>query len=367
MLESGVALGRVRGIPIGLHWSWFLVFAFLTSSLANGYGGGPAGWVLAAVTSVLFFGSVLLHELGHAVVAQREKVPVRYISLFIFGGVAALGREAPSAGAEFRIAVAGPTVSFLLSAAFGAVSLAAAGTGVVSGPAGWLSTINGALAVFNLVPGYPLDGGRILRAALWKWTGNPHRATRIAARVGQGVALVFIGLGVLSLLRGDITGGIWMVIIGWFLRQAAAATAAQTPVQRVLRTVTVREVVAPAAAVEPGVPVSRLAERILSGGDRTFVVTDHGVPLGVVGVAEVAALPEAEWARTPAEAVMVPWERMSWVSPDEVAMEALVALEEAGGTQAPVMEDGRVLGILSRDAIVTYLRLRGDLEPEDRA
>ncbi len=232
MKRHTIPLGRIAGIPIGLDYSWFLIFALLTWMLATSY--FPAefprwtpsfNWVAGAGTSVLFFVSILLHELGHSAVALSYKVPVRSITLYAFGGIAEIDGEPPSAKAEFRIAIAGPAVSLALAALFLGLQAASRGIELPYGVAKYLAFINLALAVFNLIPGYPLDGGRVLRAAVWAVTGNLRRATAIAAVVGRGFGFLFIFFGVLRVFAGELVGGLWMAFIGWFLESAAAPQA----------------------------------------------------------------------------------------------------------------------------------------------
>ena len=238
MTRHNIPLGRIFGIPIGLDYSWFVIFALLTWMLATSY--FPAEfknwpallyWMVGAVTAIMLFVSVLLHELGHSVVALRYKVPVRSITLFLFGGVAQIGAEPPSAIAEFFIASAGPLVSLILAILFYAVQPLVAGIEPLLGLAKYLAYINLALVLFNLIPGYPLDGGRVFRAIVWAATGNMRRATLIAANVGRFFAFLFIFFGVWQMLNGNLTGGLWIAFIGWFLDTAASAQVQQVMVQ----------------------------------------------------------------------------------------------------------------------------------------
>jgi Zn-dependent protease len=214
-MEASVKLGRILGIPVGLHTSWFLVFGLVTWSLAVGYFPAEhpslpavAYWGLGAVTSLLFFGSVLVHELSHSVVALRHEMPVQGITLFIFGGVAQIGREPPDAHAEFRIAIAGPLASLVLGIGFGALWWLDQAVPYLAAPSLWLMRINLLLAAFNMIPGFPLDGGRVLRAIVWHFTGNFHKATRVATFAGQLTAFGFIGVGLLIMLSGNFFNGL---------------------------------------------------------------------------------------------------------------------------------------------------------------
>jgi Zn-dependent protease len=367
-MESNIRLGRILGIPIGLHWSWFLIFGLLTWSLAAGYFpaeapglSGPAYWLLAVATSLLFFASVLLHELGHSVIALRNQVPVRSITLFVFGGVALIEREPPTAGAEFRIAIAGPLASLALAAGFGVLWLADQAIPYLAVPSFWLARVNFILAIFNMIPGFPLDGGRVLRAVMWRLTGSPERATRIAAMSGQLVAFGFIAWGIMSILGGNAYNGIWLALIGWFLQNAAAATYAQSQLQNSLRGVSVGQVMTPNFPVVPGeVPLDRLvAEHVMHSGDRSFIVAAGGHPRGMLTLTDVARVPQAAWPGVSAASVMVPWEQLKVVAPELALLGALKAMDDAQVNQLPVVAgDGRLVGLLSREQVLHYLRAR---------
>ena len=241
MTRHNIPLGRILGISIGLDYSWFVIFALLTWMLADSY--YPAEfkdwppflyWFMGAVTAVMLFVSVLLHELGHSVVALRYKISVRSITLFLFGGVAQIGGEPPSAIAEFLIASAGPLVSLVLAVLFYAVQPLVGGIEPLLGLAKYLAYINLALALFNLIPGYPLDGGRAFRAIVWAITGNMRRATLIAANGGRFFAFLFIFIGVWQMFGGNFGGGLWIAFIGWFLDNAASAQVQQVMIQGLL-------------------------------------------------------------------------------------------------------------------------------------
>src|SRR3989337_386187 len=233
-----ISLGRILGIPISLDPSWFLIFILLTWTLASSYfptefrnWSAAQYWIIGAITAILFFVSVLLHELGHSVVALRYKIPVRRITLFVFGGVAQIGAEPPSALSEFWIAIAGPVVSFALAASFYLLELAFAGLAPLFALAKFLAFINGTLGVFNLIPAFPLDGGRVFRAIVWGITNNLLRATRIASAAGQIFAFLMIFYGIFLAFNDNIIGGIWLVFIGWFLNNAAEQSYRQTLLQ----------------------------------------------------------------------------------------------------------------------------------------
>ena len=370
-MTASVNLGRIWGIPIGLHWSLFLVFALLTSSLAAGYFpdqfpelSEPAAWLLAAVTSALFFGSILLHELGHAYVALRNQIPVTGITLFIFGGVAQIGAQAKSPGIEFRVAVGGPLVSLALAVAFGAIWLLDRSFSYLAAPSFWLARINLLLLLFNLIPGYPLDGGRILRAAVWHFSGNERRGLRVALVSGQLLAFGLMGWGALTILDGRFVDGVWFIFIGWFLQNATAAEQAAATVQGQLQGSTVAQ--AMGVVDEPEVP-GRLKLRqlvddfVLASGQRHFLVVDDGLPRGLVTLRDVTQVPRERWDWVSVSEVMVPWARLRRVRPDAELLAALAMMDDERVGQIPVVEDDRLVGLLTREEIIHYLRLRAEL------
>ena len=370
MMTASLRIAKIWGIPIGLHWSWFIIFALVTFSLSAGMfprdypGLSPAAyWTLGVVTSLLFFASVLLHELGHAALALRYGVPMREINLFIFGGVAVMTKESPSAKAEFWIAIAGPVVSLLLAAGFGLIWLVSGDYVYLAAPVYWLAWINFTLAVFNLIPGFPLDGGRILRAIVWHFNGSLHRATQIASTVGQVVAFGFIAWGVFTMFSGSFSGGLWIAFIGWFLQNAAAATLAQSNLEQSLKDVTVSRVM---ALDYPRIPVGLKLQKLvddylLRGEGRYFIVFDGDEPRGLVTLNEITAAPRENWANITAGQVMIPNENLVNVAPRTELLTALQMMDEAGVAQVPVVEKGQIIGILSREQILRYISLRHSL------
>lgn len=370
-MEANVKLGRIWGIPIGLHASWFLIFGLITWSLASGYFPVeypmlpvPAHWLLGAATSLLFFGSVLAHELGHSFVALRHHIPVRSVTLFIFGGVAQIGREPQTPGAEFKIAIAGPLTSLGLAIMFEGIWLLDRHIPYLAAPSLWLMRINLMLALFNMIPGFPLDGGRVLRAVVWRLTNSFHRATQVASFTGQLVAAGFIGWGILTVLGGNFFNGAWLVFIGWFLQNAAAASHAQANLQQSLRGVTVAQVMTRDCAQVPGqIPLDRLIEeRVLTGGQRCFLVTESDGRLrGMLTLRDLSAVPAASRGQLTAEQVMLPVERTVRVEPDAELLMALQKMDDANVAQVPVVERDQIVGMLSREQVLHYVRARAEL------
>ncbi|MCL7452018.1 MAG: site-2 protease family protein [Anaerolineae bacterium] len=369
-MEASVKLGRILGIPVGLHTSWFLVFGLVTWSLAVGYFPAEhpslstvAYWGLGAVTSLLFFGSVLVHELSHSVVALRHEMPVRGITLFIFGGVAQIGREPPDARAEFRIAIAGPLASLTLGLGFGGLWLLDQAVPYLAAPSLWLMRINLLLAAFNMIPGFPLDGGRVLRAIVWHFTGDFHKATRVATFAGQLTAFGFIGVGLLTMLSGNFFNGLWLAFIGWFLQNAAASSYAQANLQQSLRGVTVSQVMTRDCPLVPGgMSLAELIdEQILTGGRRCFFVADDDRPRGLLTLTDVSRVPKADRWQTSVEQVMKPWAHTVRVQPDTPLMAALQAMDDANVNQVPVVQNDEMVGMLSREQLLRYVRARAEL------
>ncbi len=369
-MRASITLGRIFGIPIGVHSSWFLVAALITWSLAIGYfpqeyPGWAAGtyWSIAAVTSLLFFASVLIHELGHSLVALREGVPVRGITLFIFGGVAQIGREPPTAGAEFRIAIAGPLTSLGLAAIFGLLGLTAAVNPVSAAPAVYLGRINLLLALFNMIPGFPLDGGRVLRAILWGLGGSFREATRWASLIGQGVAFVFILVGVWQIFFGNFLNGLWIAFIGWFLNSAAESSYQQVMLRDMLAGVTARDVMTERCPIVPqDLQLDRLVhEHILGTGRRCFFVAEGGGLLGLITLHNVKAVPRERWPQVTTGQIMTPINGLLWVRPDEDVLTLLQRMDEADVNQVPVLEDGRLVGMITRENLLRYVRTRSEL------
>src|SRR5579863_9758472 len=321
MVRQNIPLGRILGIPIGLDYSWFLVFALLTWSLGGSY--YPAEfknwppalyWITGAATAIMMFGSVLLHELGHSVVALRYKVPVRSITLFIFGGVAQIAGEPPSAAAEFLIAIAGPAVSLGLAAFFSVMKPSVGAIQPLWGLAKYLAYINLAVGLFNLIPGYPLDGGRVFRAIVWAITGNMRRATLLAANTGRIFGFLFIFVGFGQMLAGNFAGGLWIAFIGWFLESAAAGQVQQVIVQDVLAGHAVSEAMSKRYVTVPAdLTLQKLVDdHILGTGCRCFVVSRGTETVGLMTVHQVKEVPRGEWVRTTVGEVMLPLDQLKW-------------------------------------------------------
>ena len=364
-MGSSIRLGRVFGVEIGMHPSWLVIAFLITYSLAVGqfpfqYPGWSSAlyWGIAALTSVLFFASVLGHELSHALVARRFGLKVTGITLFIFGGAATLEGEPERPRDEALIAAAGP----LASLGIGLVLLAIdsfAGQAQVQALVGWLALINISLGAFNLIPGFPMDGGRILRALLWRLRGDRFAATRNAALVGRLFGYLLIGLGVFfAFQRGSIFGGVWLALIGWFLSSAAESTVTQMNLQRTLRGILVRDVMeAEPASVSPNDSVTSLVhDRMLHGDHRSYLVRhDDGGLAGIVSLSDVRRVPREQWDGARVTDIMTRYT----VGPEDEVEEAMRLLQEREVNQLPVVVDGRsVVGLLTRTGLLRLIDTR---------
>jgi Zn-dependent protease len=365
-----VTIAEIWGIPISVHASWLIVFALVTWSLAAGYfptefpGWSLASyWLLGALTALVFFASILVHELGHSWVALRNGIPIRGITLFVFGGVAQISREPASPGVEFRVALAGPVTSLGLAALFGGAWLLMKDVGLVAGPALWLGRINLMVGLFNLVPGFPLDGGRLLRAVAWRMTGSFQRATRVASIAGRLVAMGLMGIGLLTVLRGNVLGGVWLLLIGWFLDNAAGATQAQAGLRELLRDATVAQAMThECSRVTRDRTLGQLVhEEVLGAGRRCFFVTDDGRLSGLVTLHQIKGVSPERRDQVTVEEIMTPAAQLIVARPEESMLSALERMDGANVAQLPVMAEGELTGMIGREQILHYVRTRAEL------
>ncbi|HEX2765953.1 MAG TPA: site-2 protease family protein [Candidatus Limnocylindria bacterium] len=369
-MGPGWKVGRLAGIELAIHPTWLVIAFLVTLSLAfqltAQYPSWPVAlhWVVAGVTAALFFGSVLAHELSHALVARRYGLKVDGITLFIFGGVTTVDEESRSPRQEAVIAVVGPLTSLVIGAVLLGIDF------VIAQPQlgaiiGWLGIINLMLGAFNLIPGFPMDGGRVLRAILWRIRGDRLVATRNAAQVGQAFAYLLIGFGVFLALQPGTNpvSGLWLALIGWFLSNAAEATIAQASVERALRGVRVRDAMDPTPpAVSPNESVADLVqERMLRGEDRSFLVRhDDGGLAGIVTLGDVRRLPRDLWPTARVTDIMTRYNDLATIGPDAPLSDALRLLQERDIGQLPVVEgDARnPIGLVTRQGILRLIEAR---------
>jgi Zn-dependent protease len=380
--SQGIRIGRILGIPIYLDLSWILIFGLVTLSLAQQFTKeftqwtAAEQWGLGILTSLLFFASVVFHELSHSVVAQHYKIKVLSITLFLFGGLARIGREPSKAIQEFNIAIAGPIASGFLAALFYGLKVAFPQRGVeaVADP---LILSNAMLAGFNLLPGFPLDGGRMFRAMVWGVTKDFGRATRIAAASGKLIAYMMIGLGIFSLVTGGQGGsvseyigrwgGIWLAFIGWFLLTAAQASVSQLTIRETLTGLCAADVMSHEVPTIPGnLSLEEYSSEVLRTGRRIHIVTMDDRLVGLMNVTGLNQVPREEWSMNSVQAVMVPREKILWTSPEEPLQRLLERLMGADVNQMPVVRHGddgaaHIVGMVTRDAILRVIQTRSEL------
>ena len=376
MLGNSIRLFRIAGIDVGVHISWLVIFGLVTWSLAVGVFPSVKGledqpatlyWLLGAITAVLLFGSVVVHELAHSLVAKRKGLGVKSITLFIFGGVSNLTGEAKNPSTEFTVAIVGPLSSFAIAAVVFAIGSVVDLPVAISAVLSYLVYINVALGLFNLIPGFPLDGGRVLRAIAWTSTGSLRRGTEIAAAVGQLVAWGLLLFGAYQILvAGEFLNGIWIGAIGWFLQNAAQASLQQVLMEQRLRGARVADVVEPdPTVVSPNTTVRELIEDyVLRGNRRAVPVATDGRIVGMVTLHDVQHVKKEDWDATRVTDVMGGRDGVVTVSSRSTLQHALEALAKGDYEQVPVVDDGTLVGVVSRADIVRQIQLREALDVE---
>ena len=370
-MRSQIKLGKIFGIKIGLHYSWFLIALLIVYSLSAQFHTSNPEWgdgvilALSVATAILFFVSLLLHELAHSLVATANQLPVKEITLFALGGVSQIEKNPTSAKIEFWMAFVGP----LTSAVIGAICLAL--TGVLGNPKSdplmamllWLGYINLMLAGFNLIPGYPLDGGRVLRALIWWRIGDADRSTQYAARTGQVVAFGFIALGILQFFNGAGIGGLWIAFIGWFLLQAARESDVQVGLEHTLKGVRVENVMTrDYPTVDGSMNVQHFVEQeLLRTGQRFFFVRDQGDISGLITPHEIKQVDRGKWPFLALHDIMRPLKDLRAVAPSAPLISALESMSRYDLNQLPVIANSHLEGVLSRSQVLNYLHTRAEL------
>jgi Zn-dependent protease len=371
-MRPGWKIGRILGIPIYLHASWVIIFFLFTFSIAIQFTqehpqwSSAQHWTLGILTSVLFFGSVVFHELAHSVVAQHYKIRVVSITLFIFGGLARISRDPSKAIQEFNIAIAGPLASGLLAAAFYALTLLFPYSQMTGALATWLWKTNAVLAAFNLLPGFPLDGGRVFRALVWGATNNFAKATRIAGASGKLVAYGMILTGAYGIFNGKVQL-LWLAFIGWFLLNAAQESIAQVTIREALVGLNAADVMSSEVPTVDGhITLEEYGTEILRTGRRCHLVLTDDRLVGMMNVHMLNDVPREEWAHNSVQSAMIPREKILWTSPDESLLHLLERLLSADINQMPVVSgtgDGapQVVGMVTRDSILRVMQTRSEL------
>jgi len=367
-MGGGFNLGKLFGIQFRLHYTWFIIFFLVTVSLVEPNWSRSLSWVIGIITSLLFFASALAHELAHSLVGRANGIPIRSITLFIFGGVAQMTKEATKASAEFKMAAAGPACSLAIGGLFGLLwFLIPNMTEPIASMVQWLFIVNVALAAFNLIPGFPLDGGRVFRSLVWRFTGNYKRSTQIATRLGQGVAYAFILSGILIVFLHPFGlswfNGVWIAFIGWFLQSTASASYRQAEQREALRGLTASQVMVPNfMIVPPNTTVNQLVwGYVLPTGHHIFLVTDEGRLKGILTLNNIKTIPQSDWDMTQLEKIMVPADQLKVASPDQDALSVMEQMDENDINQMPVVNEDRVIGLITRDNLIRFLRTRAEL------
>ena len=371
VVNGNIRLGRIGGVEVRINWSWLVIFALIVWSLADGIfpsqNPGLSRGVhlaMAVVAALLFFASLLLHELGHAWVARREGLEIDGITLWLFGGVSQFKSRFPSPGAEFRIAIAGPLVSLVLGVIFVLIALAGLPS-AVDGVAAWLGYINLTLLAFNLIPALPLDGGRVLRAALWRIRGDLGWATRIATEIGRGFGYLFIALGIAMFIFQGSFSGAWLAFIGWFLLQAATAEARYIATEAALDGLRVRDLmVRKPVTVDGDLTIGQFMDEVAhSRRFTTYPVVDADRPIGLLAFSSVAAVPRSEWDSRRVRDAMIPLDGVPLLTEDETAVDALTALSSPTSNRGLVVENGHLAGLLSITDLTRALEVRRSQRP----
>jgi Zn-dependent protease/CBS domain-containing protein len=364
-LGKSIQLGKIFGIPFRLDYSWFIIFILITVLLSlsvfpSGRDWHPAYyWIVGIATSLLFFASVLAHELAHSLVGRREGIPAKSITLFFFGGVAHIGKEASRPTSELRMAAAGPLCSLALAGIFYGISwLTSDFNEYVAALTGWLAWMNGILAIFNMIPGFPLDGGRVLRAIVWLATGNYMRATRTATMAGYGVSYLFIlgGIFLLFFLSGDWFSGLWLIFIGFFLNGATRMTYRQTTLRDSLKRFTAQDVM---TRDTPRIPRHLTIRELVNGPllttpSQCFLVTDGDRVTGLLTMQQVKQVSRQYWDLTTAGQAMTPVENLKLVQPTDGALGILEQIDGENLELVAVVREGRLIGIVLRDDLIRF-------------
>jgi Zn-dependent protease len=391
MMKSGFRIGRVFGIDIRIDWSWLVIFTLITWNLGTAFGQSHADWStalrwgMAVSAAILFFVSVLAHEIAHSLVARARGIPVRSITLHLFGGVSNIQREPDSPQAEFFMAILGPITSLVIGGALlwiVSLNIGLAGNGTLDieemmsqmNPLitilSWLGSVNVTVGLFNLIPGFPLDGGRVLRSILWAVTDDLRRATRWASWAGQGIAWMMILAGIamvfgvrIPILGTGFANGLWLSFIGWFLHTASAQSYQRIVVRDILGGVPVARMMrANPPMCSPECTISNLVhEHIMRSDDQSFPVVEGGRFIGLVTLDDVRQVPRADWDTTTVRQTMTPSDQLVTVTPQEDAADALDKLTQRDVRQLPVVSNGSLAGLLRRRDIIKWLQLESEL------
>ncbi len=377
MFGKSIKLFKLLGFQVKIDFSWLILAVLVTWSLAQGYFpfryenlSKNTYWIMGVFGALGLFFSIVLHELGHSVISRKQGMPMKGITLFIFGGVAEMNEEPPTARSEFMMAIIGPVVSVVLAVGFYLIYVIGKQLQwpvPVSGIFHYLGWINGLLAVFNMLPAFPLDGGRVLRSYLWNRKGNLRRATYSASRIGAGFGAGLIGLGVLSILFGNFIGGMWWFLIGMFLRGAAKASYKQMEIRDALKGEPIgRFMNKNPVTVPASISIAELVhDYIYAYHFHMFPVARDSKILGCISTKEVKKVPREEWDRHSVQEMLSPCSKDNTVSPDTDAMDVMSILQRTGSSRLLVMDQERLVGVIALKDLLQFLSLKLDLEGEE--
>jgi len=373
-VNNSFRIGRILGINVYIHISWFLVFVLFSLTLSEGYFPAAAPnlskinyWLMGSIVTLILFGSILLHELAHSITAIKHNLPIKRITLFIFGGVAQIEREPDHPAAEFKIAIAGPLASLATALFFAVLYWLFPGVVAVKVALKYLAQVNVFLVLINLVPAFPLDGGRLLRALLWSFFKNLLRATRVAVNLGSFFAFLSIALGFIMVIYQNLIGGIWYIFLGWLLHQAGQNIYGQLALKQAFTGVKIFDVMTrDVVTVEAGLTINELVERFFRYKYGAFPVVDNDEVVGMVSLHQVKEVPRREWDFKKVGEIMTPLEKCYRVEPEQEAVEVMLKMAAEDEGRALVMEDGNLVGILSRTDIMRLINMHLVLGTGDR-
>ncbi|MBN1259352.1 MAG: site-2 protease family protein [Anaerolineae bacterium] len=391
-VDRGFGIGKLFGIDIRVDWSWLFIFFLTTWNLATALANLHSEWNvvwrwgLAVAAALLFFASVLAHEMAHSLVARSRGMPVNRITLFLFGGVSNIEKEPESPGAEFVMAIVGPLASLIIGGVLLVVVMGLSGVTTLAmnrpnealqqlGPVTtiliWVGAINVTLGIFNMIPGFPLDGGRVLRSILWSLTDNLHKATRWASWIGQGIAWLMILSGIamtfgvqIPFFGSGLADGLWLAFIGWCLNTASSRSYQRLVIQDVLEDVRVSRMMrSHPSVIQPDITIAQLIDdHIMRSDDHAFPVIEQNALVGLVTLDDVRSVAPGQRQENSVRDIMTPVDALVTVAPEDAAATALQKLARNDVRQLPVIQDGALVGVLSRRSIVRWLQLHADAQ-----
>ena len=375
-MRKSLKLGKIAGIPLQLHYTWFIIFILITASLIA-YLPTPGYYILwqriilGIIASLLFFVSITAHELAHSIIAVRNNIPVKNITLFVFGGVSQLTKEANRPATEILLAIVGPLSSIIIAGIFHGIHLLLGNNEPLSTVAQWLAFINALMAMFNLIPGFPLDGGRVFRAIIWLRTGNYMQATHIATLTGRIIGYIFIAGGIIFMFITSqiftsyqwITG-LWLAFIGWFLEIAASISYRQASLHNVFNNYTIRDLmITDYPIISQELNLERLVhDHFLPTGHQLFIVAKEGKLEGIIALSDIKKVPQKYWHTTPVGQAMIPADKLEIVHPEQDILSLLERMDEKNIKEVPVIEGGEIIGMISRDNIMQRFQIHTQLK-----